>query len=450
IVPKKMIKTMIKGSGSDIINLAAKKVNVKQVNKYFSSFTQAKGIDVERNVDFMGALSSINRIFIANKKAEAEMFKDVGIKIPRRIKKKKDALFAIHELSEIRFGRQKLKTKFSKNYLEDLRNEFKDKNFASIASDTEINDKLMPSAGILEPYKESTSHISRAVIGDEAILAKMLGNSFFKRAKKMRKTEADYLIKDAKEELKVDEEDLLYYKKIFRNAKKELNYLKENPNPYKDIDFRLKELKIARKDLSYKKQSVGEGRRILKELQAYDARTQKVYKSVKEKWKSKLKHKFDIMQQPDPSYMSRNANQFSNIVPQDIAGLSEQGYSAATRNWGTGFGSGWKGIDATMSASVDFGGFVEPHLSPDYSETLTYYNNKGYDRWPKIEIKIQSQSPMRPIVDHNVRSLIMIQANRKVKSELTKKAMATQQNMASYNAFFNAKYGAKGHVTRGR
>ena len=88
-------------------------------------------------------------------------------------------------------------------------------------------------------------------------------------------------------------------------------------------------------------------------------------------------------------------------------------------------------------------------MSPDYSETLTYYNNRGYERWPKVIVKIQSQSPMRPIVDHDIRNLIMVNANRKVKAELTKKAMAQQQNITSYNAFYNAKYGAKGHISKG-
>jgi hypothetical protein len=161
----------------------------------------------------------------------------------------------------------------------------------------------------------------------------------------------------------------------------------------------------------------------------------------------------DVMQVPVyPPDM--DANSYSNWSGIGLRGapegLQHGGYSGDMRAYNTGFGSGWKGIDATLSASTDFGGVhSKASGTPSISSNINYYNTSGYN-YPPVQVTVQGVSPSRPGVDHNLRQLQIRNENRKVMDQVRKMGMAQMQVQTSANMFIAARSGGHKHATKGR
>jgi hypothetical protein len=162
----------------------------------------------------------------------------------------------------------------------------------------------------------------------------------------------------------------------------------------------------------------------------------------------------DVLEVPiyPPDMDASTFNQWGGIGLEGPAeGLQHGGYSGDMRAYRTGFGSGWKGLDATLSASTDFIGVQAPNLNSSSLESkLTYNRGSGGYEYPPVQIKVQTVSPSRPGVDHNLRQLQVRNEHRKIRDQFRKTSMAELQTTTSANMFLASKYGAKKHKVRGQ
>lgn len=147
---------------------------------------------------------------------------------------------------------------------------------------------------------------------------------------------------------------------------------------------------------------------------------------------------------PDTRSNIRNRYETHGLSPR-LAGFSEQGMAATYRSWNTGFGSGWKGAISVRDAAIDFGGYRKPNIQPDYSGSLEYYNNDGYD-FPRVEVAYQSVSPTRYLVDSISAEMTEQMTNRRVKDYYRKVQMSENQISTSMKMFSDAQTGGKRHA----
>ena len=155
-----------------------------------------------------------------------------------------------------------------------------------------------------------------------------------------------------------------------------------------------------------------------------------------------------------------------------IEGIPGQGAAAQSRrNMNIPFGSGWHGIETQLPyvLSLTEGSqakIYEGEVRKGYKHIKHNVYRKGLHaagigtphsmalpgvvknyRLPKPRITIQTSSTMRSLVDKDISDLLRVQYERKVMDQVRKTNMADMQTNTAAAMFYNAKYGAKGHIT---
>lgn len=180
---------------------------------------------------------------------------------------------------------------------------------------------------------------------------------------------------------------------------------------------------------------------------AYNAGIKHLYQMALPDTFQSASRQANLLATPNTSGQGGNSR-VQTIGTNEIEAFTHSGMGGMTREYNTGFGSGWKGLESTIQANDDFGNIGGATTSTLQNHPMPTVNHQsfGYSRYVKPTITLQTKSPMRSTVDHVQTSLQNVNSNRKVKDYYRKLEMAKNQELASRSMFLNAKYGGKHHM----